>query len=147
MIPGPRSRELDVVEAEAIAYLRNLPENSLQAVTVFHLVEHIGLEDLIELLDEIRRTLKPRGLVIIETPNPKNLVVGACNFYSDPTHYKPLFPETLQFILDHRGFVRTQLQYLHPVKGSPFQDESEASQALDSWFFSSRDFAIIGWNA
>jgi O-antigen chain-terminating methyltransferase len=97
------------------------------------------------LLDEINRVLKPGGLLIVETPNPKNLVVGACNFYSDPTHHKPLFPETLEFIVSHRGFVRIQLQYLHPVEGSPFQDPSDASQALNSWLFSARDFAIVGW--
>lgn len=138
-------QELEIVEADAIAYLRGLPENSLRAVTAFHFVEHVGLEELIDLLDGINRVLKPGGLLIVETPNPKNLVVGACNFYSDPTHRRPLFPETLQFILNHRGFVRTQLQYLHPVEGSPFQDGSEAAQALNSWLFSSRDFAIIAW--
>jgi len=108
-------------------------------------VEHVGLAELINSLDEINRVLKPGGLLIIETPNPKNLVVGACNFYSDPTHHKPLFPETLEFIVSYRGFVGLRLQYLHPVEGSPFQDPGEASQALNSWLFSARDFAIVGW--
>ena len=145
MIDNQRGRNLEIVQADALAYLRGLPENSLRAVTAFHFVEHIGLAELIDLLDEINRVLKPGGLLIVETPNPKNLVVGACNFYSDPTHHQPLFPETLEFIVKHRGFVRTQLQYLHPVEGSPFQDSSEASQALNSWLFSARDFAIIAW--
>jgi len=143
MIDNQRGLNLEIIEADALAYLRGLPGSSLSAVTAFHFVEHIGLVELIDLLDEIKRVLKPGGLLIVETPNPKNLVVGACNFYSDPTHHKPLFPETLEFILSHRGFVRTKLQYLHPVEGSPFQDGSEASQALNSWLFSARDFAII----
>ncbi len=147
MIENQSGRGLEVVQADAIDYLRGLPENSLRAVTAFHFVEHIELAELIDLLDEINRVLKPGGLSIIETPNPKNLVVGACNFYSDPTHRHPLFPETLEFILNHRGFVRTQLQYLHPVEGSPFRDPSEASQALNSWFFSARDFAVAAWKA
>ena len=145
MIDNGRGQNLEVVQADALAYLRGLPEHSLRAVTAFHFVEHIGLGELIDLLDEINRVLKPGGLVIVETPNPKNLVVGACNFYADPTHHKPLFPETLEFILNHRGFVRTQLQYLHPVEGSPFLDGSEAAQALNSWLFSARDFAIVAW--
>jgi SAM-dependent methyltransferase len=147
MIDNQRNPELEIVAADALVYLRSLPENSLRAVTAFHFVEHLGLAELIDSLDEIKRVLKPGGLLIVETPNPKNLVVGACNFYSDPTHYKPLFPETLEFILSHRGFVRPQLQYLHPVEGSPFEDGSEASQALNSWLFSARDFSIIGWKA
>ena len=143
MVANQRGQNPEIIEADALGYLRGLPASSLSAVTAFHFVEHIGLAELINLLDEINRVLKPGGLLIVETPNPKNLVVGACNFYSDPTHHKPLFPETLEFILSHRGFVRTQLQYLHPVEGSPFQDGSEASQALNSWLFSARDFAII----
>jgi SAM-dependent methyltransferase len=145
MIDNQRGQNPEIIEADALAHLRGLPAGSLSAVTAFHFVEHIGLAQLIDLLDEINRVLKPGGLLIVETPNPKNLVVGACNFYSDPTHHKPLFPETLEFMISHRGFVRTQLQYLHPVEGSPFQDSSEASQALNSWLFSARDFAIIAW--
>lgn len=145
MIENQRDQNLEIVQADALAHLRGLSTNSLRAITAFHFVEHVGLGELVDLLDEIKRVLKPGGLLIIETPNPKNLVVGACNFYSDPTHHKPLFPETLDFILKHRGFVHTQLQYLHPVEGCPFQDTSEASQALNSWLFSARDFAIIAW--
>jgi SAM-dependent methyltransferase len=139
-----RERGLEVIEEDALSYLRNLPEESLSAVTGFHFIEHLRFETLIELLDEIARTLRPGGLVIFETPNPKNLVVGACNFYSDPTHVKPLFPETVRFILGHRGFADVRVEYVNPVGGSPFKDESESSKALDSWFYSPRDFAVIG---
>ena len=147
MIAHGRTRQLEMIEANAVVYLRSLPENGLQAVTAFHFVEHIGLEYLIALLEEILRTLKPGGLLILETPNPKNLVVGACNFYSDPTHHKPLFPESLQFLVEHIGFERTRLQYLHPVEGSPFTNGDEASQALNTWFFGARDYALIAWKA
>lgn len=142
-----RKRGLEVVEEDALSYLRNLPDESLAVVTGFHFIEHLSFETLIEVLDEIARTLRPGGLVIFETPNPKNLVVGACNFYSDPTHQKPLFPETVRFILSHRGFTDVTVEYVNPVGGSPFKDESEGSKALDSWFYSPRDFAVIGRKA
>ncbi|HKC64334.1 MAG TPA: methyltransferase domain-containing protein [Pyrinomonadaceae bacterium] len=138
-----RSRNLEVIERDALRYLRELPPACLNAVTGFHVIEHLSFETLVELLDEICRTLRPDGLVIFETPNPKNLVVGACNFYSDPTHLKPLFPETIQFIMSRRGFQDTRVEYLNPSPGSPFKDGSEISQALDSWFYSPRDFAVI----
>jgi SAM-dependent methyltransferase len=139
-----RGRGLEVIEEDALAHLRNLPGESLNAVMGFHFIEHLPFETLIELLDEIARTLRPGGLVIFETPNPKNLVVGACNFYSDPTHIKPLFPETVRFILSNRGFVDVRVRFVNPVGDSPFKDESESSKALDSWFYSPRDFAVIG---
>ena len=139
-----RAKGLDVVDADALAYLRGLPDQSLNAVTAFHFIEHLPFEAFMALLDEIARTLKPGGLVIFETPNPKNLVVGACNFYSDPTHFKPFFPETLHFILGKRGFIDVRLQYVNPVGESPFEGNSKSSEALRSWFFCPRDFAVIG---
>lgn len=138
-----RRKGLEVIEQDALDYLRSLPDTTLSAVTGFHFIEHVSFVALIELLDEIMRTLKPGGLVIFETPNPKNLVVGACNFYSDPTHHKPLFPETLSFILRNRGFTDVKLEYVNPVGDSPFADEGQSSRVLDSWFYSPRDFAVI----
>ena len=145
MVEQCRRRGLDVIEGDMLAYLRNLPDNSLSAVTSFHLIEHLSFEILIELLDEVRRTLKPGGLIILETPNPKNLAVGACNFYADPTHHKPIYPETIQFVLSNRGFTDVHLNYLHPVEGSPFNQDDRASQELHGWFYGPRDFAVIGW--
>jgi O-antigen chain-terminating methyltransferase len=142
-----RSNGLEVMEEDALLYLRSLSDESLDAVTGFHFIEHLSFETLIEVLDEIARTLRPGGLVIFETPNPKNLVVGACNFYSDPTHVKPLFPETVRFILSNCGFKDVRIEYVNAVGNSPFKDESESSQALDSWFYSPRDFAVIGRRA
>jgi SAM-dependent methyltransferase len=145
MVERCRRRGLEATEAEAISYLRGLANDSLQAVTSFHLIEHLPFETLIMLIDEIHRALRPGGLLILETPNPKNLLVGACSFYSDPTHRNPIFPETIQFILGNRGFADVHLKYLNPVEGSsPFEGGDRASQALQDLFYGPRDFAVIG---
>jgi SAM-dependent methyltransferase len=144
LVERARGLGLEVAEMDALHYLRELPDRSLNVVTGFHLIEHLSFESLIELLDEIARTLRPNGLVIFETPNPKNLVVGACNFYADPTHHRPLFPDTMQFIMSKCGFADVRLAYLNPVNESPFTDESAGAQALNSWLYSARDFALIG---
>lgn len=140
-----RNKELDVVEAEALEYIRGLEKESLRVVTAFHLIEHLEFAQLLELLDEVKRILGVGGLLILETPNPKNLVVGACNFYSDPTHRQPIFPETLQFLLDQVGFSRVRVEYLHPAAGSPFLNDQHGSKELDTWLFGARDFAAFGW--
>ncbi|MEK6280513.1 MAG: methyltransferase domain-containing protein [Acidobacteriota bacterium] len=142
-----RTLELDVIEDDALAYLSKLPHESLNAVTAFHFIEHLKFATLIEFLDETARVLRPGGVVICETPNPKNLVVGACNFYSDPTHNKPLFPESIRFILSNRGFANVRIEYVNPVGTSPFVEEGRSSKELDSWFYSPRDFAVIGIKA
>ena len=147
LVAAGRSRGFEIIHQEAIEYLAGLASNSLQAVTAFHLVEHLEFERLIELLSEVKRTLKPGGIVILETPNPKNLVVGACNFYADPTHHKPAFPDTLQFLLNGLGFQRTRIEYKNPVEGSPFDDSQPGSDELNIWLFGPRDYAAIGWKA
>ncbi len=143
MFERTRNLGLEVVQADALTHLRSIPDASLKAVTAFHFVEHLPFATLVDVIDETRRVLRAGGLLIFETPNPKNLVVGACNFNSDPTHHKPIFPETLRFVLSQRGFANIRVEYVNPVPGSPFVDDNEMSRALDSWFFSGRDFAVI----
>ncbi|HKO43261.1 MAG TPA: methyltransferase domain-containing protein [Pyrinomonadaceae bacterium] len=144
MFERARSLGLDLVHSDALTHLRSLPEGSVNAITAFHFVEHLTFAALVELIDETLRVLRSGGLLILETPNPKNLVVGACNFHSDPTHHKPLFPETLRFILSEKGFTNTLIEYINPAPDSPFKEENEISRAFDSWFYSARDFAVIG---
>jgi SAM-dependent methyltransferase len=145
MIELCRERGFDVAEGNVIEYLRTLPDASLGAVTFFHIIEHLPFGTLIKLLDETVRVIKREGLALFETPNPQNLVVGACNFYADPTHRNPVFPGTAQFLLESRGLVGVRVEYLNPVEGSPFKQGDQGSQALDGWFFGPRDFAVIGY--
>jgi O-antigen chain-terminating methyltransferase len=145
MIDSCRARGLEVLEGEVIDYLRTLPDLSLGAVTGFHIIEHLSFTQLQKLINEVIRVLKPGGLALFETPNPKNLVVGACNFYADPTHRNPLFPDTVQFLVESQGLSNVQILYLHPVEGSPFDKEDAGSQLLHTWFFCSRDYAVVGY--
>ena len=96
---------LDVVHADALEHLRAIKSDTLGAIAAFHVIEHLGFGQLIALLDEIQRVLRPDGAVLLETPNPENLIVGACNFWLDPTHVKPLPPELMQFLCETRGFT------------------------------------------
>lgn len=132
----------DVVEGDAIAYLRSLPDNSLAAITGFHIVEHIDFKNLVALFDEAFRVLMQDGVVLFETPNPQNLVVGACTFNLDPTHNKPLPPDYLQFIAEARGFeqariIRTDQDCLLDQPESGF----EATEVND-WFRQPADYAV-----
>ncbi|RUR83323.1 methyltransferase domain-containing protein [Chlorogloeopsis fritschii PCC 9212] len=145
MVDQCRARELEVIESEAMAYLQSLPDASLGAVTGFHIIEHLPFPLLMKLFGEVARVLKPNGLAIFETPNPQNLLVGACDFYSDPTHLNPLHPEMVQFLVNYQGLSNVKLLYLNPVENSPFNQENPGSQTLHNWFFGSRDYAVIGY--
>ena len=103
MVAQCRERGLDVAEDDVLRYLRGLPDASLGAITGFHIIEHLPFEVLVDLVTESHRALKPGGIVAFESPNCKNLVVGASNFHIDPTHRSPVFPETAQFFLRYMG--------------------------------------------
>jgi SAM-dependent methyltransferase len=107
-----RDRDLKVTEGDALETLRALPESSLGAITFLHIVEHLPFERVIALLDEARRVLRPRGLIVVETPNPENLSVAHHLFYMDPTHRNPLPPEALRWIVEARGFPDARINRL-----------------------------------
>ena len=46
------------------------------------------------------------GVLILETPNPESLLAGSINFHRDPTHVRPVHPETLAFLCRERRLPR-----------------------------------------
>jgi SAM-dependent methyltransferase len=146
-------RGLNVGMDDAILYLKRLPDNALGAVTGFHIIEHVPLDTLIELIEEAHRVVQPGGLVIFETPNPENVVVGACNFYIDPTHQRPLPPVLMQFLVEAGGFAevtihRVNAELLPRVLGVPGDEDPPALRAavnyLNGKFLCAPDYSVVG---
>jgi SAM-dependent methyltransferase len=143
MIDKCEASGLQVVCANAIDYLRSLADESIGAVTSFHLIEHLEFDILLKMIEEIIRTLKPGGLLILETPNPENALVGSCNFYLDPTHRKPLPSELMQFLLEARGFVDVEVITLHPLLAGRIAGDTELTQRFNDIFYGPMDYAIL----
>ena len=86
-------------------------------------------------------------MIIFETPNPENIFVGACSFYTDPTHINPIPPSTLQFLAQNRGFKDVDIHRLHPVK-QPIYPDIEKADDINTLIFAStkeQDYSIIGY--
>jgi len=126
-----QARGLEVLADDALVHLRQVPEGSVRAVTSFHLVEHLSLDTMIGLIDAALVALRPEGLLVLETPNPSNLNVGASSFYLDPTHIKPVHPQFLQFLLESRGFAEVEVRYLHTEDVPRLTAEDLAGHAED----------------
>ncbi len=147
MVAEARALGHDVVEGDVISYLRTLPEESLAAITGFHIVEHLSFKDLITLFDEAQRVLVRGGIVLFETPNPENLVVGACTFHYDPTHQKPLPPDFLRFIAEARGYGESRIIRID-ADCDLTQPESGFSPAeINDWFRQPADYALYAQKA
>lgn len=109
MLEACRERGLDARKGDALSCLRALPDNSVAMVSAFHVVEHIPFDDVRAAIREAMRVLQPGGLLIFETPNPENVVVGTSGFYMDPSHEKPIPPDLLSFAVEYEGFHRTKI--------------------------------------
>ena len=104
MLAACREHGLNTQRTDALKALQGLPDASTAVVSAFHLIEHLPFEVVKLLIREALRVLKPGGLLILETPNPENLVVGATSFYMDPSHIRPIPPDLLDFVVEHAGF-------------------------------------------
>lgn len=109
MLIDCRNRNLKVQTCEAVSFLKRLPDASQVVVTGFHFAEHILFSDLQVLVEEALRVLKPGGLLILETQNPENIVVGATSFFLDPAHQRPIPPKLLFFLAEYYGFKKVKI--------------------------------------
>lgn len=139
---------LDVVRQDGLQFLRALPENSVGAVTAFHVIEHLPLDSMLALIDGCLRALRPGGIMILETPNPQNVLVGCHNFHIDPTHRKPIPMALLQFLVEARGFCDVRPMALHPYPESMLLTEgSEVAKRFNEYFYGPQDYAVIARKA
>jgi O-antigen chain-terminating methyltransferase len=138
-----RGLSLDVVASEARAYLRSLSDESVSAITAFHFAEHLPLEALVSFLDQAGRTLKPGGLLILETPNPENLLVGSCNFYLDPTHKNPIPIPTMTLLLESRGFCCQEVLKLHPVPSVQIEVKDQLTSHMNHYLYGPMNYAVV----
>jgi SAM-dependent methyltransferase len=141
-----RALGLDAVAGDGFEVLRKIPDGSLGGLTAIHVVEHLPQPLVFKLLDEALRVLRPGGVAIFETPNPQNILVGACNFYIDPTHRYPVHPQTLHYFAEARGLVGVETLQLHPYPPEKRLPEAESALArvFNDYFYGPQDFAVVG---
>jgi SAM-dependent methyltransferase len=152
-IAACQAKGLEVVHTEAAPHLRGLPTGSLDMVTAFHVIEHLHIDELLELLGAAHHALRPGGCLLVETPNPTNLVMAACDFYNDPTHRAPLPPDLTEYLVEAAGFEAIEVRHLHPRQDRLHELQEEArhsaspllAEAVAQRFFGPQDYAVLGY--
>jgi len=142
MLAACRDRGLTVERKDALTALQERPDSSLGIVSAFHLVEHLDFDNARQLISIALSKLLPGGLLILETPNPENLIVASCDFYLDPTHERPIPPKLLRFAVEHAGFERAKILRLQePVE---FADPEHPVNIMAVLSAVSPDYSVIG---
>src|SRR6476646_6533804 len=130
MVEQAQSRGLPVHLADGIAWLCALPEQSLGSIISVHVVEHLPLATLVELLELAATRLRPGGIFVAETPNPASLIVLGNSYILDPTHVWPLHPSLLTFLCERAGFRDVRLAFYEPARAYhlPLVQDPEAPE-------------------
>jgi SAM-dependent methyltransferase len=113
-----------------------LPEGSLDGVSLFHVLEH--LPDPVGTLREVRRVLKPGGLVLIQVPNfaswQARLFGARWHAVEAPRHFHHFTPETLTRAVQAAGLEPVAIDH-HSFRCSPVAFVSSAFPELEPHVF------------
>jgi SAM-dependent methyltransferase len=109
-----KDKGLEVVEQDALQHLEGLAAGDVDAIVASHVVEHLPPAVVSRLVETAWETLPEGGLLVLETPNPESLIAGSINFHRDPTHLRPVHPDTLAFICESNGFSAVEIRRLSP---------------------------------
>jgi SAM-dependent methyltransferase len=161
MVAYCKSRQLEVAQGDAITYLEDLDDKSLDGIFIDQVVEHLEPDYLVRLLALCYQKLKSGHYIVVETVNPLSFV-SFVNFYIDPTHKRPVHPETLQFLMNAAGFQDCEKKFFSPVSEEEnlkkITDISQLDETnrknvdiynhnietLNAILFGAQDYAVIG---
>lgn len=94
-------------------------DNSFNEVLLIHVLEHLGANPVVfvNIMKELYRICAPGAVIRVEVPHPRHN-----SYMTDPTHVRPVLPETLEMFSKTRnrewqklGFATTPLGLMHDV--------------------------------
>ncbi len=158
MVDVCRQQNLDVIEADALSYLRAQPDRSLGGLFAAQVVEHLEPRYLTGLLDVAFDKLRPGAPMILETINPACWFAFFESYIRDITHVRPIHPDTLSYLLIASGFQHVDIRYRAPYpehdKLQPIAPQASLGDTVDTLnanverlnrlLFTWLDYAAIG---
>ncbi len=165
MVQSCRDRGLEVEQADALTFLRRQPPGSVGALVAIQVVEHLTPDYLMAVLAAGYEALQPGAPLVLETINPACWMAFFETYIRDPTHERPLHPETLKYLVQASGFSHADVQYRRPVgeadrldrvdSGGSERERGDATlqalvaavnahaDKLNARLFSSADYAVV----
>jgi 2-polyprenyl-3-methyl-5-hydroxy-6-metoxy-1,4-benzoquinol methylase len=162
MVEVCREQRLDVVESDALAFLRAQPDSSIGGLLAAQVVEHLEPRYLTQLLDVAFDKLRPGAPIVLETINPACWFAFFESYIRDLTHVRPIHPDTLKYLLVATGFQQVDIRYRAPYpqneklqavagaveEAAPLADWADTLNAnaekLNRLLFTFLDYAAIG---
>lgn len=141
-----RDKGIEAVQGDALDHLRHTGDGSFAVISAFHVLEHCPFEYSLNLIHQAARVLEPGGVLVVETPNPGNVLMAAEQFWLDPTHQRPIPMPLTEFAFEYCG-----LRILHRFEVNPRGEseylpfrELELSYRLNQLLYGPQDYALMG---
>lgn len=158
MVEVCRDKGFEATKADALSYLRGLPDGALGGLFAAQVVEHLEPAYLTQLLDAAFEKLRPGAPIVLETINPACWFAFFESYIRDITHVRPLHPDTLKFLLIASGFNQIEIRYRAPYpeheKLQPLPADASMGDAIETLnanvkklnqlLFTYLDYAAIG---
>ena len=103
-----------VAQGDLMQALRGTPDSSLDVVIAFDVIEHFTKAELIPLVDEVQRVLKPGGRWVIHVPNGESPFGNRVRF-GDYTHEQAFTRASLGQLLLASSFARVEAYEDRPI--------------------------------
>lgn len=97
-----------VRQGELLSWLNSASDESLDMVLAFDIIEHFTKDELIGLIDEIKRVLKPGGRWLIHTSNADSPLFSGSSIHNDFTHETSFTSRSAKQLLSACGFKKVE---------------------------------------
>lgn len=155
MIALCRARGLPCEKGDLIEKLTLCEDNSLDGIFSSQVIEHLAPRVLELMIDLCFLKLTPSGVLVLETINPTSVFALVQVYFLDPSHQRPIHPQSLTFLLETAGFKKIEIRYSAPLTGErlkeiPGFDEkttvlNQNLDALNELLFAPVNYAAIAW--
>lgn len=151
-----REKGLEVVQQDLFTYMESLEDESLGGIFSSQVIEHLPASLQLRMVNLAHRKLTPGAYLVIETINPESLYALSRNFVLDPTHVRPMHPETLAFVMRSLKFNHVELKFSSPAPGWPMpklkmehptaelDSFNQTLERMNTALFGNQDYAAIG---
>jgi SAM-dependent methyltransferase len=161
MVQVAQQKGVAVIQGDGLEYLRKLPDRNLGGIFLSQVIEHLGPENLRELVRTAFLKLAPGGVLLAETVNPQCLTTFSGAFYVDLSHHNPIHPEAARYLWESVGFRQVNILYVSPYPpemllkemvrrdDESYEDETarvlnENVRRLNDLLYGYQDYAVIG---
>ena len=128
---------IQVKQSSIQEFLKGTADNAFDVITFHHVIEHLDRDEVVGVLAELRRCLRPNGRLAIRTPNASNLM-SANYIYGDFTHRIAFTETSLTQALRLAGFETIESSLRPPLLFSP---------VIDPWRAMLRVANLLRWHA